>query len=217
MRFAPLFSDRVRRSIIGVVALAAVPYGALLQAQTPPPPANPKPAAAQSGDYAVEPSHTRVGFTVSHMGFTDWYGDFTNVSGGLHLDTRNVAASQVDVTIPVASVTTTNATLDGELRSADWFDANRYPTIHFVSTKVVKTGPRTARISGNLTFHGVTRPATLDASFNASGVNPQSKGYTVGFNAATRIKRSDFGVKTYVPLISDDVTIRISAAFERKS
>ncbi len=207
---------RFTSRIIGALALATVPFGTFVHAQMPAP-ANPSPTAVQPGDYAVEPSHTRIGFAVSHMGFTDWYGDFTTVSGTLHLDPRHVAAAQVDVTIPVASISTTNTKLDGELRSADWFDAEHYPTIHFVSTKVVKTGPRTARIEGDLTLHGVTRPAALEASFNAGGVNPLSKAYTVGFNATTRIKRSDFGVKTYLPLIGDDVTVRISAAFERKS
>ena len=154
------------RRIIGTLALAAVPFGTFVQAQTL---ANPSPAAVQPGDYAVEPFHTRVGFAVSHMGFTDWYGDFTNVSGTLHLDPHHVAAAQVDMTIPVASIATTNAKLDGELRSADWFDAAQYPVIHFISTKVVKTGPHTARIEGNLTFHGVTRPASLAASLMRAG------------------------------------------------
>ena len=216
MRMNMPISDRARRQIIGALALAAMPFGAMVQAQAPTP-ANHNPAAVEPGDYAVEPSHTRVGFSVSHMEFTDWFGEFANVAGSLHLDPRHAAASQVVVTIPVASIATTNAKLDGELRSADWLDAERYPTIRFVSTRVVKTGARTARISGNLTMHGVTRPATLLASFNASGINPLSKDYTVGFNATTRIKRSQFGVKTYVPLIGDEVTVRISAAFEHKS
>ena len=204
------------RSFTAALALATVPFGTFAYAQLPAP-ANPSPAAVQPGDYAVEPTHTRVGFAVSHMGFTDWYGDFTGVAGRLHLDPRHVSGAQVDVNIPVASIVTTNAKLDGELRGPDWFDAEHHPTIHFVSTKVVKTGPRTARIEGELTFHGVTRLAVLAASFNAAGVNPMSKGYTVGFNATTQIKRSDFGVKTYLPLIGDDVTVRISAAFARRS
>ena len=181
------------------------------------PVANPAPAAAQAGTYKVETSHTRVQFSVSHMGFSDWYGDFTGVTGTLSIDPKAVAKAKVDITIPVASVTTTNATLDGELKSAQWFDADQFPTIRFVSTQVVPTGERTALVKGNLTFHGVTRPVVLKASFNAGGVNPMSKGYTLGFNANTEINRSDFGVKTYVPLVGDAVTIRISAAFEKNN
>lgn len=198
------------RSLIAA-ALIAAPVA--LYAQSPV--ANPAPAAVQAGNYTVESSHTRVQFTVSHMGFSDWYGDFTGVTGTLSLDPKAVAKAKVDITIPVSSVSTTNATLDGELKSDAWLDAGKYPQIRFTSTQVTQTGPRTANIAGNLTLHGVTRPVVLKATFLASGVNPLSKGYTVGFNATAAIKRSDFGVKTYVPLISDETTLRISAAFEK--
>lgn len=197
--------------IAAAAALTLLP--ATVHAQSPV--ANAAPAAAQAGNYKVETTHTRVQFTVSHMGFSDWYGDFTGVTGTLSLDPKAVAKAKVDIAIPVASVTTTNATLDGELKSAQWFDAEQFPTIRFVSTQVVPTGARTALIKGNLTFHGVTKPAILKASFNAGGVNPMTKGYTLGFNAVTEIRRSDFGVKTYVPLVGDTVAIRISAAFEK--
>jgi polyisoprenoid-binding protein YceI len=177
-------------------------------------PSNSNPAAVVAGTFKVEPSHTRVQFSVSHMGFTNWYGDFTGASGSLKLDPKNVGGSKLDITIPTVSIATTNAVLDGELKSADWFDAARFPSIHFVSTAVKQTGPATADISGDLTFHGVTRPVVLAARFNGAGVNPLSKAYTLGFDATTTITRSDFGVTKYVPLIGDDAVLRISAAFE---
>lgn len=198
------------RSLIAA-ALIVAPVAAYAQS----PVANPAPAAVQAGNYTVETAHTRVQFTVSHMGFSDWYGDLTGVTGTLSLDPQAVAKAKVDITIPVSSVSTTNATLDGELKSEAWLDAGKFPAIRFTSTAVTQTGPRTANIAGNLTFHGVTRPVVLKAAFLASGVNPLSKGYTVGFNATTALKRSDFGVKTYIPLIGDEVTLRISAAFEK--
>jgi polyisoprenoid-binding protein YceI len=175
---------------------------------------NTNPAAVTPGAYVVEPSHTRVQFAVSHIGFTHFFGDFTGATGTLALDPKNVAASKVDITLPMSSVSTTNTTLDGELKSADWFDAATYPTLHFVSTKIVRTGPKKATITGNLTLHGVTRPVVLAATFNGSGINPLDKNYTVGFDAVTSLKRSDFGVKTYLPMIGDETSIRISAAFE---
>lgn len=198
------------RSLIAA-ALIVAPVAAYAQS----PVANPAPAAVQAGNYTVETTHTRVQFTVSHMGFSDWYGDLTGVTGTLSLDPKAPAAAKVDITIPVSSISTTNATLDGELKSEAWLDAGKYPQIRFTSTGVTPTGPRTANIAGNLTFHGVTRPVVLKAAFLASGVNPLSKGYTVGFNATAALKRSDFGVKTYIPLIGDEVTLRISAAFEK--
>ncbi|MDB5577551.1 MAG: hypothetical protein JWR80_2727 [Bradyrhizobium sp.] len=180
-------------------------------------PANTDPTAVKAGSYVVEASHTRTQFTISHLGFTDWYGDFTGTSGSLSIDPKNIAATKLDITIPVSSVSTTNAKLDEELRSAAWLGAEQFPTMHFVSTKITRTGAKDAAISGNLTFHGVTLPVVLAATFNGAGVNPLNKAYTIGFNATTAIKRSDYGVKAYVPLIGDGVTIRISAAFEQKA
>lgn len=112
-------------------------------------------------------------------------------------------------------VSTTNATLDEEPRSADWCDAQRLPTAHFVSNRVVKTGPRSARIEGSFTMHGVTRPLILDADFGGASVDPLSKAYTIGLQATGQLRRSDFGVTKYVPLVCDDVTLAIAAAFEK--
>ena len=199
----------LKSAFLPLALLAAAPV--VLHAQI----ADPAPAAAQAGNYDVETSHTRVGFAVSHFGFSDWFGEFADVTGSLYLDPADVTRSRLAVSIPVATIATTNATLDEELRSAEWFDAAAYPTIRFVSTKVERTGERTADVTGNLTFHGVTRPVTLKASFNGGGVNPMNKAYTVGFNATGTIKRSDFGVTKYVPVVGDEVTLRISAAFEK--
>ena len=173
------------------------------------------PAQVQPGAYKVEPNHTRVLFSVSHMGFTTWYGDFTNASGSLQLDPSHPADSRIEVSVPMASVSTTNATLDGELKSPDWFDAQRFPTMTFKSREVRVTGPGRADVTGDLTLHGVTRPVTLQARFNGAGVNPLNKAYTAGFEVSGHIKRSEFGVTKYVPLIGDDVDLIISAAFEK--
>ncbi len=197
------------KSTLLALALAAAPAAALAQATTP----DTNPAHVKPGTYQVEPSHTRVLFAVSHMGFTTWYGDFTGVSGSLTLDPAKLADASFDIIIPANTVSTTNTKLDGELNSPEWFDTAKYPTIEFKSEKVVRTGKDTALVTGELTFHGVTKPETLKVSFNASGINPLSKQYTIGFNASGEIKRSDFNQKTYVPLIGDDVTLTISAAF----
>ncbi|MGO9818402.1 MAG: YceI family protein [Acidocella sp.] len=197
------------KSTLLALALAAAPAAAMAQATTP----DANPAHVKPGTYQVEPSHTRVLFAVSHMGFTTWYGDFTGVSGSLTLDPAKLADASFDIIIPANTVSTTNTKLDGELNSPEWFDTAKYPTIEFKSEKVVRTGKDTALVTGELTFHGVTKPETLKVSFNASGINPLSKQYTIGFNASGEIKRSDFNQKTYVPLIGDDVTLTISAAF----
>jgi len=190
-------------------ALLAAP--ALAQAQAAP--LNTNPAQVQAGTYSAEPTHTELLFSVSHLGFTTWYGNFNNVSGTLALDPKNVGASALDIVIPANTVTTISAKLDDELNSPAWFDTAKYPTIEFKSTKVTRTGRNSAIVTGELSFHGVTRPETLHVTFNASGVNIVTHQYTVGFNATGVIKRSDFNQKTYLPVIGDNVTLMISAAF----
>lgn len=177
----------------------------------------PDPKAVQAGSYAVEPYHTQVGFTLLHMGFTDFSGFFSQASGTLTLDPAHVDATKLDVTLPIASVQTTVSKLDGELKGADWFDADKFPTAHFVSTRIVRIGASMASITGDLTLHGVTRPITFKARLIGSGVNPLDKKETVGFEGNSVISRSAFGVSRYVPLVGDSVTLHIAAAFERQS
>ena len=198
------------------VAVAAAALGlapALVLAESPKAPA---PAAVEAGTYGTEPSHTRILFAVSHMGFSTWYGEFTGASGTLVLDPAKLASSQVDISVPTASVSTSNAKLDGELKGDQWFDATKFDTIRFHSTRVARTGANTADVTGDLTLHGVTKPVVLKAKFNAAGPNAMTKAYTIGFEVTGDIKRSDFGMSTYVPLISDDVHLIISAPFEKK-
>jgi polyisoprenoid-binding protein YceI len=196
------------------VATAAA-LGAVLLATSALAQASQDPKTVTGGTYAVEPYHTRVQFAVTHFGFTRYWGDVTGASGSLTLDPKNAAADQIKISIPVSSVSTTNGKLDEELKSPMFLDAAKYPTITFVSTSVKPTGPTTADVTGDLTLHGVTHLVTLRAKFNAGGANPMSKKYTVGFDAQTTIKRSEFGVKTYVPVVSDETDITISAAFEK--
>ena len=193
-----------------ILAAGGLMLAGAAQAQSP---ANPNPSTVQPGAYKVEPSHTRVLFTVSHMGFTDWYGDFTGASGTLTLDPKNPAAASLTVDLPIASVSTTNAKLDGELKAADWLDAAHFPQADFKSTKVTPVGTGAADVTGDLTLHGVTKPLTLHVTFNGAGVNPLNKAYTAGFQAHGTIKRSDFGVTKYVPVIGDAVELTLSGAF----
>ena len=172
------------------------------------------PAAVKAGTYKVEPYHTQIGFTISHFGFTDFSGFFSGASGTLVLDPAKPASSKLDVSLPVKSVLTTVPQLDGELKGDKWFDAAQFPTATFTSTRITKTGKETATIVGELTLHGVTKPVTLKAHLVGSGTNPLDKAVTVGFEATGMIKRSDFGITQYLPLLGDDVSLRIAGAFE---
>ena len=198
------------RTLFPIAVSAALLVSAAAQAQT----VSHEPAATEAGAYSVEPYHTRVLFSVSHLGFTTWYGEFSNVSGSLNLDPKAPAKSTLEIHIPVASLSTSNATVDGELKGDKWFDAAQFPEIIFKADKVVSTGKDSAKVTGSLTFHGVTKPVTLAVKFNGAGINVLDKKYTAGFEVSGKIKRSDFGVKTYLPLIGDDVDLIVSAGFE---
>lgn len=197
------------RHLVLATALLAAPAAMAQMAST-------NPGTVKSGTYKVDPYHTQVTFTLLHFGFTRFSGMFAEASGSLVLDTATPAADKLDVTIPTKSVMTTVPALTTELNNAQWFDTTKYPTATFASTKVVRTGKANATIDGNLTLHGVTRPIVLHAHFVGAGVNPLDKAYTVGFSATGVIKRSEFGVKAYVPMVGDDVTLTMAGAFERQ-
>jgi polyisoprenoid-binding protein YceI len=185
----------------------------ILMAAAPPPTHDPSKVPA--GKYAIEPYHTQVLFSVNHMGFTNFYGNFSGVSGDLVLGAKKPAADTVNITVPVKSVSTTSAKLNEELVEPDWLDAAKYPSMEFHSTGVTLTGKTTADVAGTLTLHGVTKPLTLHATFIGAGVNILDQHETVGFQLTGKLKRSDFGVSKYVPLIGDEIQLTIEAAFEK--
>ena len=184
-------------------------------------PGKPDPARVTAGTYAADPGHSLIGWEVSHVGFNDYFGIFGDVAGTLVIEPANLNAAKVDVTIPVANVTTASKGLTEHLLRAgkdggapDFFGPAPAPA-RFVST-AVKADGMTAEITGNLTLNGVTKPVTFTAEFTGAGNNPFNKKATVGFEAETSIKRSDFGVNYGIPFVSDEVELDISVAFEKQ-
>lgn len=165
---------------------------------------------AQADTYKLDPTHTAVTWHISHFGFSNPSGKFMNADGTVVFDEKNPAASSVNVTIPIADGLSGVPKLDEHLKTADFFDVAKYPTATFKSTKVEVTGDKTANVTGDLTLHGVTKPVVLNVRFNQAGEN-MMKLKTVGFSAATQIKRSDFGMKTYIPNLGDEVRLDIEA------
>ncbi|MBW8816437.1 MAG: YceI family protein [Caulobacterales bacterium] len=174
------------------------------------------PADVKAGAYVLDPSHGKITWSVSHFGFSTYVGQFTGVAGTLKLDPKP-EGSALDVTIDTASVGTLNPALDTHLKSPDFLDAAKFPQATFKATSVKLTSAKTADIAGDLTLHGVTKPVVVQATFNQAGVGPADHKYTVGFAGAAVIKRSDFGIKTYVPYVSDEVTLQIEAEFKAAS
>ncbi|MFC3550289.1 YceI family protein [Lysobacter cavernae] len=160
--------------------------------------------------YKIDPNHTDVVASWNHLGFSNPIAHFGQVDGFITYDPDNVGTSKVEVTIPLAGLDSHVADFDEHLRSADFFDAEKFPTITFKSTKVEAAGDKKLRVFGDLTVHGVTKPVVLDTTINKVGEQPMAKRAAAGFDATTTIKRSDFGVGKYAPNVSDAVTIRIT-------
>ncbi|HEU0152911.1 MAG TPA: YceI family protein [Arenimonas sp.] len=166
---------------------------------------------AQAADkYRIDPTHTQVEFTYSHMGFSNITGRFDTVQGEFLFDPANPTQSSVDITIPVDSISTGVDKLDEHLLKADFFDAATYPTATFKSTGVTAAGEGKLDVAGDLTIHGVTRPVVLAVTINKIGEHPMAKVPAAGFDATTTILRSDYGVGGYVPVVGDEVRIDIT-------
>jgi polyisoprenoid-binding protein YceI len=206
---------------IYAVAIVLVSTAAIAQAPASAPGSR-NPAAVSGGTYSVDPSHTLVVWTLDHLGFSPYSGIFGDVTGTLTLDPKNLNAAKVDVTIPVSKVVTASAGLTDHLLRAgkdggkpDFFGAAP-AAARFVSTSVAAKGQK-ARIRGNLTLNGVTRPVTLDAAFYGAGTMPAQMGgkENVGFKATGTILRSQFGLGFGIPMVGDEVKLDISAAFQK--
>lgn len=160
--------------------------------------------------YTMDPKHTDVTASWSHLGFSSPIAHFGQVDGAITYDADNVGQSSVNVSIPLAGLESHVAAFNEHLRSADFFDADKYPTITFASTSVQAAGSDKLRVAGDLTVRGVTRPVVLDVTINKLGEHPMAKRPAAGFDATTTILRSDFGMARNVPHVSDEVRIRIT-------
>lgn len=210
-RFAPL----------AAIVLAAVAVPAVIAQPPASAPGAPDRSRVTAGTYAADPNHTMVVWKLDHLGFSNYTGIFGDVTGTLVLDPANPAAAKVDVTIPIAKVTTASAGLTGHLlrpgkdgAKPDFFGPAPADA-RFVSTRVVLDDDGDeAKVTGDLTLNGVTRPVTLDVDFHGAGAMGGKQ--TVGFEAEATIRRSDFGLGFGVPMVGDEVELEIHAAFEKQ-
>ena len=167
-------------------------------------------AVAKPVEYKIDPTHTATVFTWNHFGFSTPSANFSDIQGTINVDNAKPASSSVNVTIPLSSLNTNVTALDEHLKTADFFDAAKYPNITFKSTKVQPLGKNKYKITGDLTVKNVTKPVVLDATLNKQGVHPMTKAETVGFNATTSFNRSAFDVGGYVPNVGDKITVQIT-------
>lgn len=164
--------------------------------------------------WQIDKSHSSVHFSVRHMMISNVRGEFEQFSGAINLDENDPTNTTVNVQIETASINTREQRRDEHLRSADFFDAEKYPHMTFVSKHVKQTGENTARLVGDLTIKDITREVSLDVEFVGQGKNPW--GVTVaGFNARGKLNRKDFGLTWNVALetggvlVGDDININI--------
>jgi len=205
--------------VAGAASLAAF---TAIHAQGGPPqqPGQMDVSRVQAGTYKTDKNHSLVGFRYDHLGFNDYFGVFGDVDATLTIDPANLSAAKVEATIPINPTVASAAFRDHLLRPGaegkkpDFFGPSAAPA-HFVSTNVAVAETK-ARITGDFTLNGVTKPVTIDAEFVGAGNSMMGNKQTLGFHGTATIKRSDFGLTTFVPMVGDEVELQITTAFEKQ-
>ncbi len=200
-------------SFLVLAALLALPPTSSLRAEGEAQPSN-DPTQVKAGRYVLDPAHGKITWSLSHLGFSTYYGAITGVTGEASLDPRDPTRSTLKVEIATDSVDGQNEKLNAHLKAPEFFDTQKFPKATYVSTSVEPTGPTTARVNGELTIKGVTRVVSFDATFNQAGIHPVDKKYTVGFDGRAIIRRSDFNVSAFLPVLGDEVVLRLEGEFK---
>jgi polyisoprenoid-binding protein YceI len=168
--------------------------------------------------YQIDPSHSSANFSIKHMMIAKVHGGFEKMSGKLVYDPANLASSSIEVSIDAATINTREAARDTHLKSADFFDVAKYPTIAFKSSRISKSGDGLA-VLGDLTIHGVTRQVTLEIDGPSEEMKDPWGNVKIGASGSTKIKRKDFGLTWNAALeaggfmVGDDVTITLDVQF----
>ena len=172
-------------------------------------------AHAANASYDIDPVHTRVAFLISHAGFSRAIGTFSGSHGRLDFDPDDWTRAKLDVVVPIATLNLGDDKWREKILDATFFNAGKFPEAHFVATKIEKTGDASAKITGDLTLHGVTRPVTLDATLNALRRHPLTLHKTAGFSATATLSRKDFGMDAWESVVADQVQLIIEVEASR--
>ena len=166
-------------------------------------------AVAQSGTWQIDPNHSSAQFAVKHLGVSTVRGAFTKVSGSATYDPADPSKNTVDVSIDASSVDTRVQMRDNDLRSPNFLDVQKYPTITFKSKQAKAAGAGKLQIVGDLTIHGVTKEVVLDVDGPSAQIKDPWGNQRIGASATTKINRNDFGVKGLPAVVGDDISITI--------
>ena len=167
-------------------------------------------ANAEGVAYKIDPSHTVVLASWNHAGYSNPSANFGQASGTIVYDAAAPEQSSVEVTLPMSGIDTFVPKLDEHLKGPDFFDAEQYPVATFKSTSVRALDEGHLQVTGNLDLHGVSKPVVLDVKLNKAAPHPMGKTPTIGFDASATIQRSQFGIDKYVPMVSDEIALRIT-------
>lgn len=162
-----------------------------------------------------DPAHSKLSFGITHLGISEVDGLFKKFEATATTNKADFSDAVFELTVDVNSIDTEIEMRDNHLRSADFFEVEKYPSMTFKSTSIKKVSANKYQLSGNLTLHGVTKPVTMDLWYRGTVENAQSKKLTAGFQLTGTIKRSDFGVgpKFQAPMLSDEVRIKADGEF----
>lgn len=172
-------------------------------------------APTQTGSYAVDPAHSRIGFVARHAMVTKVRGSFNEFEGSGYFDAENPANSSLQLTIQAASIDTRNADRDGHLKSNDFFDMETYPEITFSSTAIEQVDDTNYRVTGDLTIKGTTKPVSVDFEYAGTAVDPYGN-HRIGFEGTTTVNRKDWGVNWNAALDAGGVLVgeKVTLEFE---
>ena len=177
-------------------------------------PSTTDPAKVPAGSYVIDKQHASLTVKIVHMGFSHYTLRFNGLDGSFTYDPANWTATKATITVDAKSIDTHDNAFDKQI--AGYFEADKYPTITFVSTGLTGGADGKGTVTGDLTFHGVTKPVTLDVTFDGAGHGITPIGTRLGFSGSTRIKRSEFGVSNMLQYASDDVDVIFEVEFEKK-
>ena len=165
--------------------------------------------------WKADPAHTQVFFNITHLGIADIKGNFNEFESSIVAAKDDFSDAKYAITIQVPSINTGIEMRDDHLRSADFFDAEKYPTMTFKSTSSKKVSDKKYKVTGDLTFHGVTKPITLDVTHRGTIDHPQNGKTISGFTISGIVKRSDYKLGPDFPeaVLSDDVKIEVNGEF----
>ncbi len=167
-------------------------------------------AASAADSYALDPSHSQIVFSYNHLGYSTTYGMFSGFEGQISWDRDDASKSTVTVSFPVRSMLTGWEERFTHFMAPDFFDAADDEMVNFASTSIEATGDTTAKITGDLTLNGVTKPVVLDAKLNQEGDHPMAGKPWAGFDATATVVRSEFNLGAFAPYVSDEVQLMIS-------